>query len=370
MSYTATVSAAEPLSSYRRGVGLVSDSSLVDGARAAISVPYCMACATALLLPGFMLLPLFLLKKRGRTNRSNEQGGSLTAIKTLNARAVVAEAGFGPDELAPKLMRRMSLFGADDALGWLYTQAYARSLVWGFKLTHRLWSEQVLRPFLGSIMRFGEFTYLQLRTCWLDDVATRFVQDLHGSPGQLVILGAGYDTRCLRLALPRSIVRFEVDAAGTQQQKRAQISQAGFDDSAIRYVSCDFATQDWLEQLIQAGFDPKVPACFIWEGVCMYLPRDVVISTLTKVKSLAPGSMIGFDCMDEDWVKSPAMQKMTQRAGEAWYFGLKSGTESAFVESLGLRCLDNLRRDALVQRYMPKGLAACIDFGAFILAGI
>ncbi len=157
---------------------------------------------------------------------------------------------------------------------------------------------------------------------------------------------------------------------GTQAQKRAQLGKAGLDDSGIRYVSCDFATQDWLAQLIQAGFDPKVPACLVWEGVSMYLPRDVVVDTLAKVKSLAPGSMIGFDCVDQDWVKSPIMQKMTQHVGEAWHFGLKAGTEAAFVESIGLRCLDNLRRDTLVQRYMPKGLAACIDFGAFILAGV
>lgn len=67
---------------------------------------------------------------------------------------------------------------------------------------------------------------------------------------------------------------------------------------------------------------------------------------------------------------SPAMRKLTARAGEGLHFGLKAGTEPAFVESIGLRCLDNLRRDILVQRYMPAGLAACIDFGAFILAEV
>ncbi len=369
MSYTAAVSEVEPQSSYRRGVGLLSKSRLANCIRAVVSLPYALGCSAALLVPGLLMLPLVLIKKRSATNRSNEEGGSLSAIKTLNARAVAAEVGFGPDHLAPRLMARLSLTGLG-LPGWLYSQAYARSLVWGFKLTHRLWLEQVMRPFLGDTVKFGEFTYLQLRTCWLDDVVTRFVGELQGRRGQLVILGAGYDTRCLRLGLSGSIGRFEVDAAGTQAQKRAQVAKAGLDDTGVHYVSCDFATQDWLAQLIKAGFDPKVPACLVWEGVCMYLPREVVISTLTKVLSLAPGSVIGFDCLDEAWVMSPTMQRMTQRAGEGWYFGLKAGTEARFVESLGLRCLDNLRRDILVQRYMPKGLAACIDFGAFILAGV
>jgi methyltransferase (TIGR00027 family) len=368
MSYTAVVSEAEPLSSYRRAVGILSESPLIDGLRAAVSVPYAAVCSTGLLAPGLLLLPLFLIKKRGGGNRSNETGGSLSAIKTLNARAVTAEAGFGPDHLAPRLVARMSLLG-DKGLGRLYTQAYSRSLVWGFRLTHRLWVEQVMRPFLGDITRFGEFTYLQLRTCWLDDVVTRFVGDQKGQPGQLVILGAGYDTRCLRLDLPDSIARFEVDAAGTQAVKRAEIRTAGLDDHGVCYVACDFVTQDWLEQLTAAGFDPRVPACFVWEGVSMYLPREVVVDTLTKVASLAPGSLIGFDCLDEAWVSSPFLRKMSQRAGEGMHFGLPAGSEAAFIESLGLRCLDNLRRDTLVQRYMPRGRAACTDFGAFLLAG-
>lgn len=368
MSYTAAASEVEPLSSYRRAVGILSESPLIDGLRAAVSVPYAAACATGLLVPGLLMLPLFLVRKRGGGNRSNEAGGSLSAIKTLNARAVTADAGFGPDHLAPRLMARMSLLGGK-GLGWLYSQAYNRSLVWGFRLTHRLWAEQVLRPFLGDVTRFGEFTYLQLRTCWIDDVVTRFVGDRQGRPGQLVILGAGYDTRCLRMGLPGSITRFEVDAAGTQAAKRDTLRAAGIDDPGVRYVACDFATQDWLAQLTAAGFDPEVPACFVWEGVSMYLPREVVVDTLGKVASLAPGSLIGFDCMDEAWVSSPFMRKMTQRAGEGWHFGLPTGTEAAFVESLGLRCLDNLRRDTLVERYMPSGLAACIDFGAFVLAG-
>ena len=111
MSYTAAESEAEPQSSYRRGAGLLSQSRLASGIRAVVSVPYMLGCAAALLVPGMLMLPLFLFKKRGATNRSNEEGGSLSAIKTLNARAVVAQVGFGPDHLAPKLMAHLSLTG-------------------------------------------------------------------------------------------------------------------------------------------------------------------------------------------------------------------------------------------------------------------
>lgn len=32
-------------------------------------------------------------------------------------------------------------------------------------------------------------------------------------------------------------------------------------------------------------------------------------------------------------MNSPIMQKLTQRAGEGWHFGLPAGTEAAFVSS-------------------------------------
>src|SRR6185437_7606943 len=125
---------------------------------------------------------------------------SLSAIKTLSARAVVNLAGFGPDGLAPKLMRPLSLMGGENKLGWLYSHVYMQSIVLGFKVTRRLWVDQVLRLLMGDFTKFTEFAYLQIRTCFLDDVVTRFGQDLLGKGGQLVILGAGYDTRCLRLS--------------------------------------------------------------------------------------------------------------------------------------------------------------------------
>ena len=375
MSYTKEISAREPEASRRRGLGRMPRSRLVDAGCALLSVPYGAAASAGLLVPGFLMLPLFLIKERRgpHANRSNEAGGSLSAIKTLNARAVMARIGVGPDALAPKLMAPLSLTGPG-TLGWLYTHAYDRSLVAGFALTRRLWVEQALRPFLGKVMKFVDTGYLQMRTCWLDDVVKRFIEDRAGQPGQLVILGAGYDTRCLRLAPQDSIRSFEVDAPGTQAQKRALMTQVGVDDSKVRYVPCDFGEQDWLRELEKAGFDPTVPACFVWEGVSMYLPREVVIATLQKVKSLAPGSIIGFDCLSAAWIANPAMTKMTQRAGEPWRFGLDAGDVQAFIEGAGLRCLDNLRHEELLRRYTPAdarghSLAACIDFGAFLLAG-
>jgi methyltransferase (TIGR00027 family) len=372
-SYTAELVRAEPARSVRKAAGRVSRSRLLDGILGFLSVPYAVLCVVLMIVGMLPLLPFFLLviRRNKAANPSTEGGGSLTAVKTLNGRAVAAASGFGPDTLAPGFISRLSL-GGEAPGGWLFTQFYWRSQVLGFKLTRRLWLEQLMS--LVSA-RISETTFLQIRTCWLDDVVTRFVSDLEGRPGQLVILGAGYDSRCHRLDLPESVARFEVDAAGTQGRKRALLDETGEGREGTRFVTCDFSRESWLEKLVAAGFDEAVPTCLVWEGVTPYLEEAVVRQTLAEARSLPAGSVIGFDVLDRDWALSPKMQKMTGSSGEPWLFGLPAGEERAWIEGQGLAVLDDLRYQELLARYMPddsrgRTLGACGDFGCFLLAGV
>lgn len=359
----------------RRAHARMPRSRVVDAILGVLSVPYAVLCLTLLLLCSLLLLPLLLLRLRRRTaaNISTEQGGSLTALKTLNARAVAAACGFGPDRLAIDLIARASLMG-EGFVGWLLTQYYWRSLVLGFRLTRRLYSEQIVPVVYRSRFKLGEVTYLQLRTCWLDDVVEQFVSSLEGAPGQLVILGAGYDTRCLRLSLPASIRRFEVDAPGTQAQKRAMLHALAIDDEGVTYVTCDFSTQRWLDALEAQGFSSALPTCVVWEGVSVYLAREVVESTLRDVSECAAGSVIGWDYVGAEWALTPTMRKLSQRGGEPWQFGLAKGEPVPFVEGQGLVVLDHLGHETLQARYLPRHangetVGYCGDFGGFILAG-
>ncbi len=371
--YTQAVAAEEPTASIRKATGSVPRSRLLDGILGILSVPYAVLCVVFMIVGTLPLLPFFLLRIRSRpaANLSTEGGGSLTAVKTLNGRAVAAACGFGPDTLAPRFIARLSLSG-DSPGGWLFTQLYWRSQVLGFRLTRRLWVEQLAALF-GT--RVSETTFLQLRTCWLDDVVARFVRDLKGRPGQLVILGAGYDSRCHRLDLPDGVARFEVDAAGTQAQKRALLDRLGGGRVETRFVTCDFAQESWMQALTAAGFDKDQPTCLVWEGVTPYLDEPVIRQTLAEVRSLPSGSVIGFDVVDRAWALSPKMRKITRASGEPWLFGLSAGEERAWIEARGLAVLDELRYEELLGCYMPEDargrtLGACGDFGCFLLAGV
>jgi methyltransferase (TIGR00027 family) len=136
--------------------------------------------------------------------------------------------------------------------------------------------------------------WLTLRVAYLDRLVARAVDQL--SIRQIVILGAGYDTRAARI--PRAGVRyFEVDHPATQAAKRARIAELpGYPALAARYVTCDFEREDPVTRLCESGFDAREPALVIWEGVVPYLTEAAVRTTATRLATgLEPRSLVAFD---------------------------------------------------------------------------
>ena len=144
-------------------------------------------------------------------------------------------------------------------------------------------------------LRFPQMElWLALRVAYLDRLIGLAVDRL--SACQVVILGAGYDTRAARL--PRSGVRmFEVDHPATQAEKRERLAGLdGYPVDAATYVACNFEREDPIERLVEAGFERRDPAIVIWEGVVSYLSEAAVRATATRLAAgLDPRSLIAFD---------------------------------------------------------------------------
>lgn len=113
---------------------------------------------------------------------------------------------------------------------------------------------------------------------------------------QVVLLGAGLDTRSARLAC-QDVRFFEVDHPDSQTDKLARIAAlADYPKLAARQVPCDFESDDFMDKLVVAGFDRTLPALFVWEGVTPYLSEAAVRATLRKIAHLAePRSVVVFD---------------------------------------------------------------------------
>lgn len=121
---------------------------------------------------------------------------------------------------------------------------------------------------------------MALRTMAIDAA----VRDaIAGGATQLVILGAGYDGRAWRMPELDGVNVFEVDHPATQGDKRARLAELPPARGIVHFVSIDFVRESLGAVLDRAGHDRAAPTCWIWEGVVMYLRRDVMRATLAAI---------------------------------------------------------------------------------------
>jgi len=110
---------------------------------------------------------------------------------------------------------------------------------------------------------------------------------------QVVILGAGLDTRAFRLASLNATHVFEVDHPQTQAYKQRVAVGLRPLARALTFVPVDFETDSLALRLGAAGHRPDVPTAWLWEGVVMYLSDASLRATLQSIASAsAPGSVL------------------------------------------------------------------------------
>jgi methyltransferase (TIGR00027 family) len=201
---------------------------------------------------------------------------------------------------------------------------------------------------------------LIVRTKFIDE---RLKKAIAEGATQVVIMGAGWDTRAHRFSdLLRDARVFEVDQPATQNWKRRRVAQViGPDPKNLTYLPIDFRHQTLADVLATAGYDPKQETFFIWEGVTMYLPEAAVRDTLRWIAQQAPGSSVVFDFAyrglidviaqmnKSDWEPpneaarvGAARIRMITAWGEPWIFGIPTDGSSTFLNELGLEHRETL----------------------------
>lgn len=141
------------------------------------------------------------------------------------------------------------------------------------------------------------------RTTFFDRALTDALSDVE----QVVILGAGHDTRAYRL--PAGVRAFEVGDGPTLQRKRALLTAGGVDTSGVTSVAVDCHHESWADRLEAEGFDWALPTLAIWEGGTFGLDPDAVRITLRTLAGLAPGSRVVFDYPTSDDARQDYLRK-------------------------------------------------------------
>ncbi len=197
---------------------------------------------------------------------------------------------------------------------------------------------------------------------------TRFIDDelkdaLWEGFDQVVILGAGFDTRPYRIAAPEGVRFYELDHPSTQALKRekvVELQQAKNVD--VQFVPVDFDLQDIIDPLLDAGFRREDRTLVIWEGVTQYIAPESVDRTLRDLEDLlSHGSRLLFTYvvkafLDGD-VDLPCREKMMaemEKRGEPWRFGLASEALEEFLKERGFLFMEDVGAPEYEARYLSE----------------
>ena len=204
------------------------------------------------------------------------------------------------------------------------------------------------------------YYYVIARTSYIDGCLSDCIDE---GIEQLVILGAGFDSRAYRFSELKDKVKvFEVDHPATQELKIERVKKAlGALPEHVSYVSVDFESEKLEERLHDCGYDPCMKTLFIWEGVVSYLTPEAVDSTLSFIAGNAgEGSSIIFTYTFRSVVEGTAEgtgrrhRAYMQRKGEPHIFGLDKGAIDEFLLSRGFTLAENVTSEDLAGTYVKS----------------
>ena len=216
-----------------------------------------------------------------------------------------------------------------------------------------LWFLEQKHPFILAC--------IPARTRYIDEYVNECID---AGLGQLIILGAGYDSRAYRIeGLKGKVTVFEVDHPSTQKRK-IELVKKMMDPlpSNVVYVPIDFNKEKLPQRMFQSGYNKDKMSLFIWEGVTPLLTAEAVDETLQFVaKNSGPGSSIIFNYILKSVVdgtcqleKAREIRRAFSRGGifdfrsnrgDRLMFGIEEGAIEAFLSERGFGQIKDISGD-------------------------
>lgn len=222
-------------------------------------------------------------------------------------------------------------------------------LTWPLGLVARLARLPVFRSLVLTYIDShwpGVRSSVVARTALIDEAIADKARE---GAAQIVLLGAGYDSRPYRLPALRHLPAFEVDHPDTLIAKRRALQRVLLElPPNVRFVATDF-NQDRLESaMATAGYNYAAPTIFVWEGVTNYLTEAAVDTTLRWCSRAALPSALISTYVHRDILTNPdafvgadRLFATLAKVGEKLTFGMDPKALPQFLTDRGL----SLERD-------------------------
>jgi methyltransferase (TIGR00027 family) len=235
------------------------------------------------------------------------------------------------------------------------------------------------RIFIRTFFPKGIYKYVIARTKFIDQV---FDQAMRDGFAQILMMGAGFDSRAIRLPSRDGKTKvFELDAPITQQAKIGQYQQRKISVPAnLIFVPIDFERQTLSQRLTEVGFRKDCATLFVLEGLTMYLEPESIAQTFTVISEYAgKGSRVVFDYVLASVLRGEALcygeseiRETVNQAGEQWRFGIEQGAVGTFLKPYSFKLVEHQDAGDLENRYFrtaegmitdPMNSTHCIAVG-------
>lgn len=195
---------------------------------------------------------------------------------------------------------------------------------------------------------------MRARTRYFDDFLKK---SIHEGLEQLIILGAGYDTRAYRIEGLKNVKVFELDHPNTQNFKIQKIKEIfGSIPDNVTYIPVDFEIQALNPKLFEK-YDSSKKTLFVMEGLIYYLSPKSVDKILSFIaENSGKGSIVLFDyfhqcVVDETCEVGRIFRSYAELVGETLKFGLKEEIIEEFLLKRGFSNIKNVNSEDYKKSY-------------------
>lgn len=208
-----------------------------------------------------------------------------------------------------------------------------------------------------------------LGTSYIDDYVKKGVRE---RVRQIVIMGAGYDTRALRIEELKTIKVFEVDAPPMQMEKKNKVLEIiGHLPEHIVYIPINFLKEnldDLKRKLSENDYDPQQKSLFILECVVSFLNETVAKDILRFIASFSgKGSSVIFNYTQN----TPEYQKIQEEvkkmdllpaSSSEPRYTLTPEQASKMLEDQGFSQITNLSLEQIRRQYRKGEVTLSLTF--------
>jgi methyltransferase (TIGR00027 family) len=263
---------------------------------------------------GITGLPLDV-NKRSVENKPSESATVLAFCRALAAK----------DE-------REEIKGSDDLAEYFLTEEGRKPLK---DSASRKWSIQ-------KLITSPKYGYSISRTAYFDSIFKKYLSE---NISQIVILGAGYDTRAYRFHDVLGTTKiYEVDIQTTQNRKIDILEKNKIKiPENTTFVSTNFNTDNLEEALLRTGFQNGARTLYIWEGVTYYLEEDAIKKTLNSINTHS-SNIVCFDYLAD---KIDSMN-----AAEPYQFIINPDELKKLLSHFGFEMIEHIDFREMKKRYL------------------